>query len=91
MDKAQSGFWDRFNQRYSEITNTPKYQEERRHGLIRAASLFFVGVPLVIVLMLLGHWMGWPVKRVSPIAITISMAINVGIGNYFSARRKTPA
>lgn len=88
MDETKPGFWERYERVRKEITNSPRYRERQRQGLIEAAVYGLVGVPLVVVLMLCGVWMGWSVTQISGIAMLITMATCLFISKYLIFRKK---
>jgi hypothetical protein len=62
--------------------------ERRIHG-IYAVCYLLIGLPLCLLLMKIGFSMGWPVNRVTPIALTIAFAASCGVSHYLAIRKST--
>jgi|HubBroStandDraft_1064217.scaffolds.fasta_scaffold352095_1 hypothetical protein len=60
--------------------------ERRIHG-IYAGCYLLIGLPLCLLLMKIGFSMGWPVNRVTPIALTIAFAASCGVSHYLAIRK----
>jgi hypothetical protein len=60
--------------------------ERRIHG-IYAVCYLLVGLPLCLLLMKIGFSMGWPVNRVTPVAIAIAFAVSAGVSHYLAIRK----
>jgi hypothetical protein len=91
MNQAVSSFRERFDRArkaYKDIAGAPKQREERRRAFNKIRCLFFIGLPLCLLTMAFGQWMGWSVYRVRSIALPVSIALSFGISNYLANKNK---
>jgi hypothetical protein len=83
--------WEAFRRKYNEIANSPEHRQqqsiERRIHYLYAASYLLVGLPLCLLLMKIGFSMGWPVNRVSLIAITIGFGASFGVAHHLAIKK----